>query len=227
MFYRFIVCVCLLVLALGALAEAPANPPKLLVLGDSISAGYGIRIEEGWVALLESRLRDQGYGYHVVNASVSGETTAGGLARLPRALKLHKPGVVILELGGNDGLRGLPLSVIRRNLERMILAARSSGAKVLLVGMRLPSNYGPQYVSGFFANYQELARRYATPFVPFIMEGVALDGRLMQLDGIHPTAAAQRRLLDNVWPVLKPLLGTPRTADARPEAPQASMSSGG
>ena len=109
----------------------------------------------------------------------------------------------------------------------MILAARSSGAKVLLIGMRMPANYGPQYVSGFIANYQDLAKRYATPFVPFIMEGVALDGRLMQADGIHPTAAAQRRLLDNVWPVLKPLLGTPRKADARPQAAHASTSSGG
>ncbi len=221
------VSVWLLVTALGAWADAPANPPKLLVLGDSISAGYGIRIEEGWVALLESRLREQGYGYQVVNASVSGETTTGGLARLPRALALHKPRVIVLELGGNDGLRGLPLNAIRRNLESMILAARSSGAKVLLIGMRMPANYGPQYVSGFIANYQDLAKRYATPFVPFIMEGVALDGRLMQADGIHPTAAAQRRLLDNVWPVLKPLLGTPPKADARPQAAHASMSSGG
>jgi len=227
MLHRFVVSVWLLVTALGAWADAPANPPKLLVLGDSISAGYGIRIEEGWVALLESRLREQGYGYQVVNASVSGETTTGGLARLPRALALHKPRIVVLELGGNDGLRGLPLNAIRTNLERMILAARSSGAKVLLIGMRMPSNYGPQYVSGFMANYQDLARRYATPLVPFIMEGVALDGRLMQADGIHPTAAAQRRLLDNVWPVLKPLLGTPRKADARPQPAHTSMSSGG
>lgn len=221
------VTVWLLVTALGAWADAPANPPKLLVLGDSISAGYGIRIEEGWVALLASRLREQGYGYQVVNASVSGETTAGGLARLPRALNLHNPGIVVIELGGNDGLRGLPLDTIRRNLERMILAARSSGAKVLLIGMRMPSNYGPQYVTGFFANYQELAKRYATPLVPFIMEGVALDGRLMQADGVHPTAAAQKRLLDNVWPVLKPLLGAPRKADARGQPAQSSMSSGG
>lgn len=221
------VTVWLLVTALGAWADAPANPPKLLVLGDSISAGYGIRIEEGWVALLASRLREQGYGYQVVNASVSGETTAGGLARLPRALNLHNPGIVVIELGGNDGLRGLPLDTIRRNLERMILAARSSGAKVLLIGMRMPSNYGPQYVSGFFANYQQLAKRYATPLVPFIMEGVALDGRLMQADGVHPTAAAQKRLLDNVWPVLKPLLGAPRKADARGQPAQSSMSSGG
>jgi acyl-CoA thioesterase-1 len=227
MLHRFVVSVWLLVTALGAWADAPTNSPKLLVLGDSISAGYGIRIEEGWVALLESRLREQGYGYQVVNASVSGETTTGGLARLPRALALHKPRIVILELGGNDGLRGLPLDAIRRNLERMILAARSSGAKVLLVGMRMPSNYGPQYVSGFMANYQNLARRYATPLVPFIMEGVALDGRLMQADGIHPTAAAQKRLLDNVWPVLKPLLGAARKADAKRQPAQASMGSGG
>jgi acyl-CoA thioesterase-1 len=221
------VSVWLLVTALGSWADAPANPPKLLVLGDSISAGYGIRIEEGWVALLESRLREQGYGYQVVNASVSGETTTGGLARLPRALTLHKPRIVVLELGGNDGLRGLPLNAIRRNLERMILAARASGAKVLLIGMRMPSNYGPQYVDGFMANYRDLARRYATPLVPFIMEGVALDARLMQADGVHPTAAAQKRLLDNVWPVLKPLLGAPRKADATRQPAQALMVSRG
>lgn len=197
------------------------------MLGDSISAGYGIRIEQGWVAQLQSRLREQGYGYQVVNASVSGETTAGGLARLPRALALHKPKIVVIELGGNDGLRGLPLDTIKRNLERMIIAARSSGAKVLLIGMRMPTNYGPPYVAGFFANYQDLARRFATPLVPFILEGVALDGRLMQSDGIHPTAPAQGRLLDNVWPVLKPLLGAARKADARPVRRAAAVISWG
>jgi acyl-CoA thioesterase I len=205
----------LLLLALVVEAESPPHRPTLLVLGDSISAGYGIRVEEGWVALLQSRLQAQGYGYRVVNASVSGETTAGGLARLPRALQLHRPKIVIIELGGNDGLRGLPLGVIRKNLETMILACRSASALVLLVGMRMPTNYGSQYVAGFHASYQDLSKRYATPLVPFILEGVALDGRLMQSDGIHPTAAAQRRLLDNIWPVLKPLLGASPTVDAR------------
>jgi acyl-CoA thioesterase-1 len=184
------------------------------VLGDSISAGYGIHVEEGWVALLQSRLQQQGYGYRVVNASVSGETTSGGLARLPRALELHHPKIVIIELGGNDGLRGLPLDVIRRNLEAMIVASRSSGALVLLVGMRMPANYGATYVNGFQDIYKELSKRLATPLVPFLLDGVALDSRLMQWDQIHPTAYAQRKLLDNVWPMLKSLLGTRRTADA-------------
>jgi acyl-CoA thioesterase-1 len=196
-------------------------------MGDSISAGYGIRIEEGWVALLQSRLREQGYVYQVVNASVSGETTSGGLARLPRALGLHKPKIVILELGGNDGLRGLPLDGIRRNLENMIRASRSAGSLVLLVGMRMPSNYGPQYVLGFHATYQELAKQYAVPLVSFILDGVALDDRLMQSDGIHPTAPAQSRLLDNVWPVLKPLLGAPKRADATSRDAVVPMSAGG
>jgi acyl-CoA thioesterase-1 len=219
MLVRFIAAGLLLAAALGAPAASTSNSPTLLVLGDSISAGYGIRIEEGWVALLQGRLREQGYGYRVVNASVSGETTAGGLARLPRALRLHKPRIVIIELGGNDGLRGLPVDVIRRNLERTIVASRSAGARVLLVGMRMPANYGAPYTAGFHSIYPDLAKRYATPLVPFFLEGVALDGRLMQADGVHPTAAAQRRLLDNIWPVLKPLLGPPKKADARGRAP--------
>jgi acyl-CoA thioesterase I len=205
----------LLFAALSAGAGSPPGEPTLLVLGDSISAGFGIGVEEGWVALLQGRLQREGYGYRVVNASVSGETTGGGLSRLPRALQLHQPKIVIIELGGNDGLMGLPLDVIRKNLKTMIQASRSSGALVLLVGMRLPSNYGPKYVDGFHAIYPNLAKRYASPLVPFLMEGVALDRRLMQWDGIHPTAAAQSRLLDNVWPVLKPLLGVPRKAGAK------------
>jgi acyl-CoA thioesterase-1 len=217
----------LLFATLGAHAASTSNAPTLLVLGDSISAGYGIRIEEGWVALLQGRLRDQGYGYRVVNASVSGETTAGGLARLPRALQLHKPTIVVIELGGNDGLRGLPLDVIRRNLERMIVASRSAGARVVLVGIRMPINYGAQYTAGFDANYQELAKLYRTPLVPFILEGVALDTRLMQEDGIHPTAAAQRQLLENVWPMLKPLLGAPKRPDARAQRTAPAMIFGG
>ena len=205
------------ILLVAAFVAAPGSPPPprtLLVLGDSISAGYGIHVEEGWVALLQSRLQQQGYGYRVVNASVSGETTAGGLARLPRALELHHPKIVIIELGGNDGLRGLPLEEISKNLEAMIAASRSSGALVLLVGMRMPANYGATYVNGFQDIYKQLSKRLATPLVPFLLDGVALDSRLMQWDQIHPTAFAQRKLLDNVWPVLKSLLGTRRTADA-------------
>jgi acyl-CoA thioesterase-1 len=227
MLFRLFATGLLLAAALAAPAASTSKSPTLLVLGDSISAGYGIQIEEGWVALLQGRLREQGYGYQVVNASVSGETTAGGLARLPRALRLHEPRIVIIELGGNDGLRGLPLAMIRKNLERMIVASRSAGALVLLVGVRMPVNYGAQYTAGFHANYQDLAKRYRTPLVPFILEGVALDQRLMQADGIHPTAAAQRQLLDNVWPVLRPLLGASKKADARAQATASAVNSRG
>jgi acyl-CoA thioesterase-1 len=216
MTHRLIATGLLLFTALATSSGSAPSMPALLVFGDSVSAGYGIRIEEGWVALLQSRLQNQGYGYRVVNASVSGETTAGGLARLPRALQLHRPKIVVIELGGNDGLRGLPLAEVRKNLEAMMRAARASGAKVLLIGMRLPPNYGGPYVDSFQATYGDLSKHYSVPLVPFLLEGVALDGRLMQPDGIHPTAAAQPRLLDNVWPVLKPLLRPPQPTQASP-----------
>lgn len=180
--------------------------PTILVLGDSISAGYGLANGEGWVALLQARLKTQGYGYRVVNASVTGETTTGGLARLPRALTLHRPQIVIVELGGNDGLRALPLETSRRNLEKIIEAARGAGAKVLLLGMKIPPNYGPRYSTGFEQTFRDLARRYRLPFEPFFLEKIALQPGMMQADGIHPTAKAQPVMLDTVWPVLKPLL---------------------
>lgn len=179
----------------------------ILVFGDSISAGYGLaRVDQGWVALLQARLRKEGYGYDVVNASVSGETTAGGLARLPRALAVHHPAIVILELGGNDGLRALPVESVRANLERMVDRAQDAGARVLLLGMRIPSNYGPEYTTRFAALYRALAHDRKLAFVPFFLEHVALDPSLMQADGIHPNAAAQTALLDQVWPHLQPLL---------------------
>jgi acyl-CoA thioesterase-1 len=214
MMHRLVAAGILLAVALPAWTASSPRAPVVLVFGDSVSAGYGLRVEEGWVALLQGRLQAQGYGYRVVNASVSGETTAGGLTRLPRALKVHRPEIVVLELGGNDGLRGLPLGEVRRSLDGMIRAARASGARVLLVGMRLPPNYGGAYVDGFHAIFGDLAKRYDLPLVPFLLEGVALDAALMQADGIHPTAAAQPRLLDNVWPVLKPLLRAPKSAHA-------------
>jgi acyl-CoA thioesterase-1 len=185
---------------------ATATERTLLVVGDSISAAYGIKAEEGWVALLQARLRQQGYGYRVVNASVSGETTSGGLARLPRALKLHQPHVVIIELGGNDGLRGIPLTLTRSNLDAMIRQSRGVGARVLLAGMKLPPNYGARYTSEFERTFADLAREHRTAFVPFMLEDVALDPRLMQADGLHPTADAQPTMLDAVWPALVPLL---------------------
>ena len=182
------------------------DSPTILVLGDSVSAGYGLASNEGWVALLQSRLKAQGYGYRVINASVSGETTTGGLARLPRALSVHRPKIVIVELGGNDGLRALPLETSRQNLERIIQASQSSGAKVLLLGMKIPPNYGPRYSQGFEQLFSDLARRYRLPFEPFFLEKIALVPGMMQSDGLHPTAKAQPVMLDTVWPVLKPML---------------------
>ncbi len=176
------------------------------MLGDSLSAAYNIRLEQGWVALLQGRLKAQGYGHRVVNASASGETTGGALARLPRALELHRPAVVIVELGGNDGLRGLPIADVRRNFESLIRLSSAAGAKVLLVGMRIPPNYGPAYTKAFHELYGELARRHELPLVPFFLDGIALDDSLMLEDGLHPNAAAQPKLLDQVWPQLKPLL---------------------
>ena len=179
----------------------------ILVFGDSISAGYGLtRVEQGWVALLQTRLNTQGYGYQVINASVSGETTAGGLARLPRALALHQPKIVILELGGNDGLRALPIAQMRANLERMADLAAAAGAKVLLLGMQMPPNYGPDYTEQFRRCYGEVARDKKLPLLPFLLQDIALAPDLMQADGIHPNALGQPKLLDNVWPALQPLL---------------------
>ena len=190
-----------------ASAAAHAEAPVILVFGDSISAGYGLpRVEQGWVELLKTRLKDQGYGYQVVNASVSGETTAGGLARLPRALELHHPGIVILELGGNDGLRALPIAQMRANLTQMATLAGAAGAKVLLLGMRMPPNYGPQYTEQFAAVFSDLAREKKIPLVPFLLTDIALSPTLLQGDDIHPNALGQPILLDNVWPQLKPLL---------------------
>lgn len=185
---------------------AQAAGRTILVFGDSISAGYGLKTEEGWVALLQKRLDGQGYGYRVVNASVSGETTSGGMARLPRALALHEPAVVVLELGANDALRGLPLELSQRSLAGMIEASRATGAKVLLLGMRIPPNYGPRYANGFERMYAELAKQFDIPLVPFFMEKVALDDTLLQADRLHPTAAAQPLLLDTAWPALRRLI---------------------
>jgi acyl-CoA thioesterase-1 len=195
-------CLCLL---LGAPA-ARAEPPTVLVLGDSLSAAYGIRLEQGWVALLQDRLKSKGYGHRVVNASSSGETTGGALARLPRALERHRPAVVVIELGGNDGLRGLPIADVRANFESLIRLSRDSGASVLLIGMRIPPNYGAAYTKAFHDLFGELATKHRLPLVPFFLDGIALDDSLMLEDGLHPNAAAQPRLVEMVWPKLKPLL---------------------
>jgi len=192
-----------------ASATARAEAPVILVFGDSISAGYGLaRVEQGWVELLKTRLKEQGYGYQVVNASVSGETTPGGLARLPRALELHHPSIVILELGGNDGLRALPIAQMRANLTQMVTLAGAAGAKVLLLGMRMPPNYGPQYTEQFAMVFSDLAREKKVSLVPFLLTDIALTSTLLQGDDIHPNALGQPVLLENVWPQLKPLLHT-------------------
>ncbi|MBS0365973.1 MAG: arylesterase [Proteobacteria bacterium] len=191
---------------------AAAATGTILVFGDSLSAAHGIRPQEGWVALLAQRLQTQGYGYRIVNASVSGETSGGGLERLPRALQLHHPQIVILELGANDGLRGLPLEGTRDNLARMLRMCQDEGARVLLAGMRIPPNYGPRYSGEFAALYPELARRAHVALVPFLLEAVALDPALMQADGLHPNARGQGPILETLWPQLRPLLGKPRSA---------------
>jgi acyl-CoA thioesterase I len=180
------------------------------VLGDSLSAAYGIKVQEGWVSLLGQRLASEGYGYKVVNASVTGETTQGGVSRLPRVLELHKPEIVVIELGGNDGLRGLPLASSRENLQRAITLARGARARVLLVGMMIPPNYGARYANDFHAMFGELAARNSVALVPFLLEEIALKPELMQDDGIHPNARGQPRMLENLWPRLKPLLVAPR-----------------
>ena len=197
----------LIAASVSAGGAAPAETPVILVFGDSISAGYGLaHVEQGWVALLQTRLKDQEYGYQVVNASVSGETTAGGLARLPRALTMHRPKIVILELGGNDGLRALPIAQMRANLAHMVDLARAGGAHVLLLGMRIPPNYGPDYTEQFRSSYSDLARDKKLPLVPFLLNDIALSPNLMQADGIHPDELGQPKLLANVWPALQPLL---------------------
>lgn len=190
--------------------QAASTPSQtILVLGDSLSAGYGIDVETGWVALLSQRLQRQGYAYRVVNASVSGETTGGGRARLPQLLETHRPDIVVMELGSNDGLRGLPLKQVRANLQNMIELSQSRRARVLLVGMQIPPNYGPSYADSFSALYAALAREYKLALVPFFMENVALNAQLMQDDNLHPNERGQPKLLENVWPKLMPLLARP------------------
>lgn len=189
-------------------AAATADPAQrtVLVMGDSLSAGYGMAAPEGWVSLLGERLVREKPGWRVVNASISGETTAGGSSRIVDEVLRHRPGVVVIALGANDGLRGLPLAEARRNLARMIGASQHVGAKVLLVGMRMPPNLGPAYTAGFERNYRDLAKLFDTALLPFLLEPIALDRAAFQDDNLHPTVAAQPKLLDHVWPALEPLL---------------------
>jgi acyl-CoA thioesterase-1 len=191
-------------LLLAATTVAPAA--TLLVFGDSLSSAYGIGPKEGWVSLLEERLKREKFDYSVVNASISGETTSGGATRIDEALTRTTPGLVIVALGGNDGLRGLPAAQIRSNLTRIVESAKRRGARVLLLGIRMPPNYGPQYVQEFETVYRDVAKSQKVPLVPFMLEGVADRRELMQSDNIHPTSAAQPVILDTVWKELKVLL---------------------
>lgn len=196
---------CLLVLLWFSLT-AHAGEQRILVYGDSLSAGFGIAVSQSWPALLGQRLKTGGSATTVANASISGETTAGGRARFTAALSQFKPTIVILALGANDGLRGLPVAAMKDNLGFMLTLAKKQGARVLLVGMRLPPNYGPQYTEQFEAAFRELARRESAALLPFLLEPIVLDRDAFQADGLHPTAAAQTKILDHVWNALKPLL---------------------
>ncbi|MCW8809301.1 MAG: arylesterase [Rhodanobacter sp.] len=197
-------------LLLGGIGAAQAATPKtVLVLGDSLSAAHNIPVEAGWVHLLEARLAKMVPMWTVVNASISGETSLSGRNRLPDLLKTYRPAVLVIELGANDGLQGLPLAALRDNLAAMIAMAQRSGAKVLLLGIELPVNYGPQYRDGLRAVYADLARNRQVALVPFLLEGVALDPALMQDDGLHPLASAEPKVLETVWQVLAPMLHQP------------------
>ena len=196
----------LLATALIAACLPAAAARTALVFGDSLSAAYGLRPDQGWVHLLAERARRAGLDWKVVNASVSGETTAGGLRRLPEDLKRHKPDLVVIALGANDALRGQPVDAIRANLERMVRLARDARAEPVLVGLMIPPNYGIDYAERFRATYPSLASKMKVPLVPFLLEGVADKSELFQADQLHPTAAAQARILDNVWRTVEPLL---------------------
>lgn len=195
-----------LLMAVAALSANAVQAATILIFGDSISAAYGIQREQGWVALLERRLANQGPQFRVVNASMSGETTGGGLARLPRALEEHDPDLLIIELGGNDGLRGYPVANIRRNLAQMIEAADPLRRDVLLVPMQIPPNYGHRYTQAFRNLFTDLSESYNVPLANDFIEAVVLQPELMQDDGIHPTAAGQPLLLDALWPTIRRLL---------------------
>jgi len=194
------------VLAFAASASAYSAPKTVLVVGDSLSAEYGLARGTGWVALLEQRLKAEKIDAHIVNASISGETTSGGRTRLPALLQQHKPDVVVLELGANDGLRGLPVAAAQDNLRTMIQLAQQNRAKVLLVGMRMPPNYGRTYTDRFAGMYKDLAGTYKVPLVPFMLDGVAQQPANFQADRLHPLAGAHPTILNNIWPQLAPLV---------------------
>lgn len=201
---RKILTLFLLLAAIGA--HAANDAPAVLIFGDSLSAGYGIDVDQSWATLLQRRLENQGYEYRVINASISGETTEGGAARIGNAIRTFAPELIILELGGNDGLRGFPPARIRDNLRAIALEARESGAGVVLLGIRIPTNYGMRYTREFENIYRDVAEELGIEWIEFFMEGIALNDELLQADRIHPNAAAQPILLDNAWPVIRDTL---------------------
>ncbi len=203
---RFRFLALLYLLAVGCAPASAAARGTIVILGDSLSSGYGLGGAPSWVTLLQDRLDAQGYEYDVVNASIAGDTSAGGLARLPRLLQSHSPDVVILEMGGNDGLRGQPTSVLRDNLRQMIQLSKDHGAEVLVAGIQIPPNYGPAYTQSLARIYPELSAEMSVALVEFLMDGVALNADLMQFDRVHPNPDGQPVMLENVWPVLAGLL---------------------
>jgi acyl-CoA thioesterase-1 len=202
---RLLLLLCSLLAGAVNAGEAAARS-SIVIVGDSLSAAYGMEIGEAWPSLLQQRLDENGHAYRVFNSSITGDTTQGGLTRLPRLLERHRPAFVILEMGGNDGLRGLPVEVTRSNLASMIELSRAAGAKVILAEMRIPPNYGQGYTEKFNGTYQELSAEEGVVLLPFLLQDIALEPGLMQADGIHPTASAQPLILDQVWAVLEPLL---------------------
>ncbi len=189
--------------SLVCLVSLPVSAQSILVVGDSISAAFGLEIEQGWVHMLQERLQEQDYPHEVINASVSGDTTAGGVARLPRLLERHEPDLVLIELGGNDGLRAMPPANMQQNLSRMIELSKQAGADAILLGMMIPPNYGVRYTEAFNQAFVNASEEHSTPLLPFLLEGIGDAPELMQADRIHPTAAAQEKILDNAWPVIR------------------------
>lgn len=211
MFNRFFISQLNYISVLSLILVALSTPvfaanPKILIYGDSLSAAYGIPQQSGWPVLLQKKLKDEGYPYDIVNASISGETTSGGLSRLKKTLEATQPAIIILELGANDGLRGLPLNAMTNNLTAMIEQMQKTRAKIILAGMKIPPNYGPQYTTGFANSYRQLSKHYQLSLIPFFLDNVAAQRNLLLQDGLHPNADGQIIMLKNIWPYLQPLL---------------------
>jgi acyl-CoA thioesterase-1 len=222
---KFLIQIAVVLTALLSAHSAKANPnaPVILVFGDSLSAEYGIARGSGWVTLLSDRLRREGFPHRVINASISGETTAGGLSRLGTTLKKQQPQFFLLALGANDGLRGLPVAQTRKNIESMLTLAANAGAQSMVIGIRMPPNYGPEYTRAFDRLFEDIALRRSLPVVPFLLEGIAENPSYFQADAIHPNEKAQPRILNNVWPTLSKLLQPQTSAPSNGTAGPAAI----